>query len=74
MLLANFSVLTVSNPKMKGTFAPGTCPADYENVISFYSDRPYPDFSNTAFGRTTRVSVWPVGCTKFGDKHHILRP
>ena len=31
----NFSMLTVSNEKIKGTFAPGTCPELSENVISF---------------------------------------
>ena len=31
----NFSMLTVSNEKIKGTFALGTCPELSENVISF---------------------------------------
>ena len=31
----NFSMLTVSSEKIKGTFAPGTCPELSENVISF---------------------------------------
>ena len=29
------SMLTVSSEKIKGTFAPGTCPELSENVISF---------------------------------------
>ena len=31
----NFSMLTVSNEKINGTFALGTCPELSENVISF---------------------------------------
>ena len=31
----NFSLLTVSYEKIKGTYAPGTCPELSENVISF---------------------------------------
>ncbi len=50
-----------------------------KNVISrvschkhfdIFSDRPYPDFSSTSFGRTTRVNVRPYRTepyrTKFG--------
>ena len=36
----NFSVLTVSNPKNKGTFAPGTFPEIYESVICFLIELP----------------------------------
>ncbi len=31
----NFSMVTVSNEKIQGTFAPGTCPDFPENAISF---------------------------------------
>ena len=64
---------------MSACRAPRTSPAVLYCIVYFppISDRPYPDFANTAFGRTTRVNVRPYRTkpyrTKFGNKPHIVR-